>query len=127
MDPAVAWFQEEQNGPAKRIWLAIWETMQELDQTQPAVTSLDNNNHKNAKDCNLIMDNNNGNGGSNGNNGGQIERTYYNPSRRKAGSTLDSNKASTFNMNRQMGKLIGKHGGCPWRPMFYKYGRGVLG
>lgn len=29
MDPAIAWFQEEQEGPAKRIWSGIWETLQE--------------------------------------------------------------------------------------------------
>lgn len=118
MDPAVAWFQEEQNGPAKRLWLAIWDTIQEMDQTQQqAVNSIENNNPKTAKEMNLIMDNNNG----------QTERTYYNPSRRKAASTLDSNRASTFNMNRYQARLVGKHGGCPWRPSYFKYGRGVVG
>lgn len=121
MDPAVAWFQEEQNGPAKRLWLAIWETIQDMDQQtqqQQAVnSSIDNNNPKTAKEMNLIMDSNNG----------QTERTYYNPSRRKAASTLDTNRASTFNMNRYQARLVGKHGGCPWRPDCCKYGRGVLG
>lgn len=131
MDPAVAWFQEEQNGPAKRIWLQIWETNLEMDQQQQQLAvnnnSIDNNNQKttSSKDINMIVDNNN----SSSNNNGQTERTYYNPSRRKpnASSTLDTNKASTFNMNRYQMKLVGKHGGCPWRPVCYPYKRGVVG
>lgn len=124
MDPAIAWFQEEQRGPAKKAWLAIWETIQEMDQTQ-AVTGIDNNNGKPSKDVNMMMDNSNSH--SNSNSGGQTERVYYNPSRRKAGSTLDSNRASTYNMNRNEYKLTGIHGGCPWRPHNHVYGRGVLG
>lgn len=42
MDPAIAWFQEEQEGPSKRLWLSIWETIQELEmeqqQQQPQIT-----------------------------------------------------------------------------------------
>lgn len=34
MDPAIAWFQEEQEGPSKRLWLGIWETIQEMEQQQ---------------------------------------------------------------------------------------------
>lgn len=34
MDPAIAWFQEEQEGPSKKLWLAIWETIQELEMEQ---------------------------------------------------------------------------------------------
>lgn len=117
MDPAIAWYQEEQKGPAKRVWLAIWETILELDQTQ-AVTSIDNNNPKTVKEMNIMMETNNS---------GQMDRSYYNPSRRKAGSTLDSNRASTYNMNRNESKLMGIHGGCPWRPFNFIYGRGVVG
>ncbi|KAJ6650119.1 Non-canonical poly(A) RNA polymerase protein Trf4-1 [Pseudolycoriella hygida] len=117
MDPAIAWFQEEQRGPAKRAWLAIWETIQEMDQTQ-AVSGVDSNNGKTGKEMSILVDNNSS---------GQTERTYYNPSRRKAGSTLDSNRASTYNMNRNEQKLTGIHGGCPWRPLNFTYGRGVLG
>lgn len=117
MDPATGWFQEEQQGPARKAWLAIWETIQEMDQIQ-AVTGIDNNNAKTAKEMNIMSDNNNS---------GQTDRNYYNPSRRKVGSTLDSNRASTFNMNRNEKKLTGVHGGCPWRPHGFVYGRGVLG
>lgn len=127
MDPAVAWFQEEQDGPAKRIWMAIWDTISEMDHSnQTAVNHVNNNNNnleyhpphqtstpnigKSNKDMILIDTN---------------ERTYYNPSKRK-GSTID-NKASTFNMNKYHTRLVGKHGGCPWRPPNVRYGRGVIG
>lgn len=54
-----------------------------------------------------------------------IERSYYNPSRRKA--ALYENRASTYNMNRFQSRIIGKHNGCPWRPAGYEYPPGVLG
>lgn len=31
MDPAIAWFQEEQEGPSKQLWLSIWDTIQEME------------------------------------------------------------------------------------------------
>lgn len=40
MDPAVAWFQEEQEGPAKRLWLSIWDTIQEMEQEQQQLQQL---------------------------------------------------------------------------------------
>lgn len=186
MDPAVAWFQEEQEGPAKRVWMGIWETMAELDppltvpvenqKPQRAGTekanrgggenrliggggggagddshhhpnhhhhhhgsalsennSNNNNNNNNSNNSN----NNTGNGGNNGNNGNNTptgggtilvnsNEKNYNPTRKKTGSTID-NKASTYNMNKQHSRLIGIHGGCPWRPPNFKYGRGILG
>lgn len=54
-----------------------------------------------------------------------IERSYYNPSRRKA--ALYENRASTYNLNRYQQKIIGKHNGCPWRPANFKYQPGVVG
>lgn len=135
MDPAVAWFQEEQNGPAKRTWLAIWDTMQEIDyeQQQLAANSdgnsinniIDGSNPKTAKEMNILLDR-----GNNNNSASAINdrSTYYNPSRRKATLTQqDTNRASTFNMNKYEFRLVGKYGGCPWRPINYKYGQGVLG
>ncbi|GAB0090026.1 Non-canonical poly(A) RNA polymerase protein Trf4-1 [Sergentomyia squamirostris] len=130
MDPAVAWFQEEQDGPAKRIWLQIWDTISEMDQNSTVNTverqaskQESMGNHETPPANN--NGGNNGNGGGNGN-GGTLERNYYNPSRRKAGSTVD-NKASTYNMNKFHERLVGKHGGCPWRPHTFNYGRGVIG
>lgn len=34
MDPGIAWFQEEQEGPSKRLWLSIWDTIQEMEMEQ---------------------------------------------------------------------------------------------
>ncbi|XP_058445784.1 non-canonical poly(A) RNA polymerase protein Trf4-1-like [Malaya genurostris] len=188
MDPAVAWFQEEQEGPAKRMWMSIWETMAELDppltvpvenlKPQRAGTEKsnrgggggggenriigggggtgddshhhvnhhhhhhhhgnalsENNNNNNNSNTSNISGNGNNNNGNNGNNtptggGGTIlvnnNEKNYNPTRKKAGSTVD-NKASTYNMNKQHLRLIGIHGGCPWRPPTFKYGRGIIG
>lgn len=54
-----------------------------------------------------------------------MERSYYNPSRRK--TTITENRASTYNMNRYQHRIIGKHNGCPWRPANFIYSPGVLG
>lgn len=51
---------------------------------------------------------------------------YYNPSRRKIGRIVD-NKASTYNLNRHVEKLISKYKGCPWRIPGFVYGRGIIG
>lgn len=53
------------------------------------------------------------------------ERSYYNPSRRKA--AIYENRASTYNLNRYQNRIIGKHNGCPWRPTGHEYPPGVLG
>lgn len=34
MDPSIGWFQHEQEGPSKRLWLSIWETIQEMEMEQ---------------------------------------------------------------------------------------------
>ncbi|XP_055314063.1 terminal nucleotidyltransferase 4B-like [Sitodiplosis mosellana] len=169
MDPAIAWFQEEQEGPSKRLWLSIWETIQEVEmeqqQQQPIThntqTTQGFNNQPQAPAVitnntnNFIEDNNQKHKGTNKNsvnsstvpmeNGQQsnqittqstqppqqhsqqqhIERSYYNPSRRKA--ALYENRASTYNLNRYQHKIIGKHLGCPWRPNNFVYPPGVLG
>lgn len=180
MDPAVAWFQDEQKGPSQRTWDKIWGTVQEMENNKEAANSIDAPggggavvvpaaNPKTAKEMNMLLDRNGGpdasasrtplgtrdatsntgapTGGSatttansstttpnntntsssSGTTNG-AERTYYNPSRRKAAaSQLDTNRASTFNMNRYQQRLVGKHGGCPWRPACFKYGRGIVG
>lgn len=111
MDPAVAWFQEEQDGPAKRIWLNIWETELEniaAAQAQEAAAG------KPAEKSNEI-----GGGGS----GPNLDKTF-NMNRKKQGS---ENRASTYNMNKNFQRLCGKYGGCPWRLKNYNYSRGIIG
>jgi non-canonical poly(A) RNA polymerase PAPD5/7 len=137
MDP-INWLQEEQQGPAKRIWLGIWETISEDNNTAVNInttttttttnsssTMINNsstieNNNKNVKD-----NSDSGSNGSGGGGNGGTEKNQFNPTRRK-GSTND-NKASTYNLNKHYGKLLGIHGGCPWRPPQFKYARGIIG
>lgn len=54
-----------------------------------------------------------------------IERSYYNPSRRK--TTTYENRASTYNLNLYQNRIIGKYNGSPWRPAGFEYPPGVLG
>lgn len=120
MDLAVAWYQEEQEGEAKRIWSNIWETnemefqQQQQLQQQQAQQQANNGNNSDTKSNDSTTSNNNF----------PVEKTF-NPTRRK-GSTND-NKASTYNMNKYQAKLVGKHGGCPWRPSNFQYARGIVG
>ncbi|XP_053669250.1 terminal nucleotidyltransferase 4B [Anopheles marshallii] len=246
MDPAVAWYQEEQDGPSKLVWMRIWETNSDLygplhanygpgsnngqetlkgpasrgggtgdqkphdllqfnnsnsgnnngignhQQPSPAIESagknisnssnntgtttansgnagnggnapLSNSSILNANNNNAVNASvpGNGNGGNNNSNnnvsGGTTNgelttgggngctnnnnnkggcgtgtglvssEKNYNPVRKKLGSMMTDNKASTFNMNKQQHRLIGVHGGCPWRPPNFKYGRGIIG
>uniref|UniRef100_A0A182VWK8 Uncharacterized protein n=1 Tax=Anopheles minimus TaxID=112268 RepID=A0A182VWK8_9DIPT len=80
---------------------------------------------------NGCMNNNNNNlvgkGGCGTGTGLVSSEKNYNPVRKKLGSMMTDNKASTFNMNKQQQRLIGIHGGCPWRPPGFKYGRGIIG
>lgn len=144
MDVNVAWYQEEQDGEAKRIWCNIWDTARESElsdssllQQQQAVTNGNNNNSLDNKSNSENSFNNQSknttttatattqtNNNSNNNNF-PVEKTF-NPARRKGGSTND-NKASTYNMNKYQAKLVGKHGGCPWRPQNFHYSRGIIG
>lgn len=108
MDPAVAWFQEEQDGPAKRIWMQIWETELENIAAQQAAEAVAGEKKENGNDK-----------GS----GVNLDKTF-NLQRKKQGS---ENRASTYNMNKNANRLCGKFGGCPWRPNSFNYGRGIIG
>jgi hypothetical protein len=169
MDLAVAWYQEEQEGEAKRLWSNIWDTAEMVrfnfiiicleflrinsSCILLASASIAKNNIALALPCDLqiykfsflqefqqqllqqqqqqLANSSNGNNSdtksndsNTSNNNFPIEKTF-NPTRRK-GSTND-NKASTYNMNKYQAKLVGKHGGCPWRPVNFHYGRGIIG
>ncbi|XP_028173180.1 terminal nucleotidyltransferase 4A-like [Ostrinia furnacalis] len=113
MDPAVAWYQPEQEGPAKRLWLRIWETQSEIDKMNLKNLENANPNVNKAQDFIPIHD---VNGESRNNN-------YFHPARRK----INDNRASTFNLNKNHDALIGEYGGCPWRIPNYPYKPGILG
>ncbi|KAJ8710461.1 hypothetical protein PYW08_008976 [Mythimna loreyi] len=113
MDPAVAWYQPEQEGPAKRLWLRIWETQSDIDKMNLKNLENANPNVNKAPDFIPIND---VNGESRNNN-------YFNPARRK----MNDNRASTFNLNKNHDALIGEFGGCPWRIPNFNYKPGILG
>lgn len=108
MDPAVAWCQPEQDGPAKRLWLRIWDT--HGDAAMSANTENSNPNVNRAPDGPVPP-------------AAAGEGAYFNPARRK----LHDNRASTFNLDKNRDALIGEYGGCPWRVPGYHYRPGVLG
>lgn len=103
----VAWFQQEQDGPAKRIWLNIWETEQEQEQERERILAAETK-RSSGSDAPLVA----------------LDKTF-NIQRKKAAT--GENRASTYNMNKNFNRLCGKYGGCPWRPQNYNYGRGIIG
>lgn len=124
MDQSIGWFQEEQEGQAKQTWSNIWETeldyQQNLQQQQAANGNAETKT--NDSSATTITTTTTSNSGSNVNN--LNGNTTFNPTRRKA---TNDNKASTYNMNKYSMRLVGKHGGCPWRPPNYPYPRGING
>lgn len=99
--------------PLRYVWFCtIKEFQQQLLQQQQLANNNGNNSDTKSNDSNTS------------NNNFPVEKTF-NPTRRK-GSTND-NKASTYNMNKYQAKLVGKHGGCPWRPPNFQYDRGIMG
>ncbi|KAL0270141.1 UNVERIFIED_CONTAM: hypothetical protein PYX00_007638 [Menopon gallinae] len=115
MDPAIGWFQPEHEGPAKELWLRIWESLKptplpsDMDKSEQGSKALDyiplegeDNNNRNAKNNNV------------GNGGNGIRR-------------FRENLASTYGMNVNRDALIGRHGGTPWRTPGKTYLPGILG
>lgn len=106
MDPAITWFQPEQEGPAKYQWLRFWQTQQELD----------NMNLKDDTEVEPITNGFNTHNNSVMNGKGDKSVTYTYRRRR------DNRFIRTLNKN-----FTGDHGGCPWRPSKFSYHRGILG
>lgn len=110
MDPSISWLQPEQEGPAKQLWLRIWQTQQELDSMN--IKDVDNDFEPFSNGFNgQIM------------NGKTDKNSSYAPLRRRKGD----NRASTKLMVRHPQKVVGEFGGCPWRRHQLPYGRGVVG
>jgi hypothetical protein len=129
MDQSIAWYQEEQQGQAKEVWSNIWDTeleyQQLLHQQQQQQTNNGNSDVKSdSTTTTTTTTTNNNNNIINNNNNNNNNSFPVNPTRRKA---TNDNKASTYNMNKYSMRLIGKHGGCPWRPANFQYSRGIIG
>ena len=132
MDPTIGWDQPEQFGPAKNLWLHIWEAEKGLDiltlrqdhyvgmgnrdylpldtlnnrtfgQFSDTESRTTNHQQRNVQQPNTFSN-------------------YYNPSRRKS-----DNRASIYSMNYNYDVLIGEYGGCPWRIPNKHYSKGVIG
>lgn len=86
MDPKLGWFQPEQEGPSKELWSRIWDNFVK-NQNPPAKA---------------------------------VERKpQEQPQTEEKTSPAcfwNNNWASTYGMNRHRQSLIGRYGGCPWRP-----------
>lgn len=115
MDPSISWFQPEQEGPAKILWLHLWQTLQEFDNMNLKETDCDieivNNTLNNQNQTNISLMN-----------GKNDKNNTFMPRRRKV-----ENRASTRGLNRHPEKVVGEFGGCPWRKTNYKYGLGIVG
>lgn len=115
MDPSITWFQPEQEGPAKHLWLRLWQTQQEFDnmnlkELDSDVETFNNSmNTQNQTNTNLI-------------NGKSDKINNFLPRRRKF-----ENRASTRAMFRYPEKVTGEHGGTPWRKPNFAYGPAVIG
>ncbi|PNF28796.1 Non-canonical poly(A) RNA polymerase PAPD5 [Cryptotermes secundus] len=117
MDPAIGWFQPEQEGPAKDLWIRIWEAQKGVDNM-----NVDINTRLGAKSHDYIPVDGTTNSDDQHNRVTVNCNNYFNCKRRKR-----ENRASTFAMNHNQSALIGEHGGCPWKNPNRTYGRGVIG
>ncbi|KAI4467670.1 poly(a) rna polymerase [Holotrichia oblita] len=115
MDPSISWFQPEQEGPAKQLWLRLWQTQQDLDNMnlkegdndlESINNALNNPNQQNVGVLNGKNDKNN----------------MFGPRSRKV-----ENRASTRGFFRHPEKLIGVFGGTAWRKRDFLYSKGVIG
>lgn len=100
----------EQEGPAKVLWLRVWQTQQEIESMNLRDSDNDAegitngfNNHQNA-----IM------------NGKTDKSGNFTRARR----TKSDNRPSQRPLHR---KFVTDYGGCPWRQEKYHYARGVVG
>ncbi|CAH1117234.1 unnamed protein product [Phaedon cochleariae] len=105
MDPSISWFQPEQEGPAKLLWLRIWQTQREFDNMnlKEGDNELETITNGFITHNNAIMN-------------GKSEKTgAFTNNRRRKDSRVVSRKQSV------------DYGGCPWRLCKFPYQRGVMG
>lgn len=128
MDPKIGWYQPEQFGPAKDLWLHIWEA--EIAEKRLDILTLKNDNSPNTMGNKVQQDyisldpvtSRVGDDRLASRVQHNTCNNYYNPSRRKG-----DNRASTYGMNYNYDALVGEYGGCPWRQPNKHYSKGVLG
>lgn len=118
MDPSISWFQPEQEGPAKILWLSVWQTQQEFDNMNLKENDYDVETMNNAINVNQNQANTNIINGKSDNK----TNIFVQPRRRKV-----ENRASTRGLNRYPEKVVGEFGGCPWIRENFTYARGIIG
>lgn len=109
MDPSISWLQPEQEGPAKLLWLRIWQTQQELDSMNLKDVDSDTEAFPNGYPNHIIN--------------GKTDKSGSFAQRRRKGD----NRASTKMMSRHPQKVVGEFGGCPWRRDNFLYSKGIIG
>lgn len=128
MDPSIGWYQPEQFGPAKDLWLHIWEAEKGLDilTSKYDVSSVSSLMGNKILQDNTLTDSYSRTSEDRVNPVNRLQHNscnnYYNPSRRK-----NDNRASTYGMNYNYNALVGAYGGCPWRMPKKYYSKGVIG
>lgn len=153
MDPTIGWYQPEQFGPAKDLWLNIWETEKSLDvlslrnnddtlsvnamntQLQQDLLALDPNvatSNATLSTTNFGIGNDNCNGNTRailGNGNNNVDRLPHNGCHNyyNPSRRKSDNRASTYDMNYNYHTLVGGYGGCPWRIPNKHYSKGVIG
>ncbi|XP_060533881.1 terminal nucleotidyltransferase 4B-like [Cylas formicarius] len=112
MDQCIAWFMPEQDGPAKVLWLRVWQTQQEIENmslrdsdndTEPLTNGFNNQSA-------VIM---NGRSDKSGN-----TRTR---------NTKSDNQHIRPSQRQMVRKFVTDYGGCPWRLEQCIYSKGILG
>ena len=124
MDPSIGWYQPEQQGQAKELWVRMWLTQQGMSNMNE---NNNNNNNENIDNSDYIPINNSesnrtSKSDSPSNNNSAFNGNYYNPTKRKR-----ENRASTYGLNENSNELIGIFGGCPWRSFHPSYALGTAG
>lgn len=121
MDPLLSWYQPEQEGPAKALWLRIWQTQQELESLNLKESNSDGGDMEFTNGFNNANNHNNAVNATGTNLNGKVDpkSNSFNARRRK----IDNRPATLRPGSRQ------KNNGdfFPWRREGFPYGRGVIG
>lgn len=107
MDPSISWLQPEQEGPAKQLWLRIWQTQQESDNMNLKEGDSELETITNGYTTHRV-----------GLMNGKTDKNATFSRRRK------DNRPVTRSVHR---KLSSDYGGCPWRQPNFPYQKGVVG
>lgn len=123
MDPFTSWYQTDIDGPAKLLWLRIWQTQQELEsmKVQESTTNTIEstceieqqfaNGFLNPQHQIAMMFN------------GKMAPEKINNNRRLKTDQRLANKRTIGHNNRP----AANNGGCPWRQVQFPYQKGVMG